>query len=117
MEELCIRIDCDMEWQHPTYAGKTHRAPPTRDRRNSRGLVASLVPQARAPSLEAKIAVVCMTKQPIAFETWLEHHTRLGVMAFYIRVEDTRLRRAPSSLVRFSGSTLYVAAPRCYMIL
>ena len=37
-----------------------------------------------------QLAVACMTKQPLAFRTWLEYYrTELRVCRFYIRVEDT----------------------------
>lgn len=39
---------------------------------------------------EVRLAVVCMTKQPLALRTWLEYfHRQLKVCQFYIRVEDT----------------------------
>ena len=38
----------------------------------------------------ARIAVATMTKQPLAFETWLTYHRQvLGIEKFYLRVEDT----------------------------
>lgn len=37
-----------------------------------------------------RLAIVCMTKRPVNFETWLAHHREhVGVARFYLRVEDT----------------------------
>ena len=36
-----------------------------------------------------RIGVVCMTKQPACFETWLQHHVSIGAERIYLRVEDT----------------------------
>jgi hypothetical protein len=51
---------------------------------------ALLAPPAAAAPLPVRLAVVCMTKRPLSFRTWLEYfHTAVGVSRFYIRVEDT----------------------------
>ena len=44
-----------------------------------------------APASNSKISVgiVCMTKQPMDLIGWLEHHRRLGVLKFYLRIEGT----------------------------
>ena len=37
-----------------------------------------------------RLGVVCMTKKPIHLDSWLSHHANaLGVVRFYLRVEDT----------------------------
>ena len=36
-----------------------------------------------------RIGVVCMTKQPACFESWLQHHVSIGAERIYLRVEDT----------------------------
>ena len=56
--------------------------------------IASLLPRGSAePSTAAvsvRLAIACMTKQPLGFQTWLEYHRAIiGVARFYIRVEDT----------------------------
>ena len=39
---------------------------------------------------DIKIAIVCMTKNPISFEDWLLHHfNNIGVVHIFLRVEDT----------------------------
>lgn len=47
-----------------------------------------------------RLAVVSMTREPIAFESWLRHHRALGVERFYLFVDatpalETALRRSP----------------------
>lgn len=38
----------------------------------------------------ARIGIVCMTKRPTAFETWLKYHRDIcNIEHFYLRVEDT----------------------------
>lgn len=36
-----------------------------------------------------RLAIVSMTKRPVDILGWLEHHRRLGVERFYLRIEDT----------------------------
>lgn len=36
-----------------------------------------------------RVGIVCMTKRPIAFDTWIEYHRTLGIRHFFIRIEDT----------------------------
>ena len=37
-----------------------------------------------------RLGVACMTKKPDYLETWLQHHVdALGVVRFYLRIEDT----------------------------
>ena len=43
-------------------------------------------PKSRIP---VRIAIVSMTKNPLAFRTWLLHHREIGVEHFFLRVEDT----------------------------
>lgn len=41
-------------------------------------------------SLGVRIGIVCMTKCPVNFETWLTYHAEMiGVERFYLRIEDT----------------------------
>ena len=54
------------------------------------GAGASPCPPAPPPGTAVALGIVCMTKQPHDFATWLHyHHTRVGVERFYIKVEDT----------------------------
>ena len=48
-----------------------------------------LAAAAAATSGPFRLGVVCMTKRPLCFATWLEYHLCLGVERFYVRVEDT----------------------------
>ena len=56
------------------------------------GLIAAAL-EAKAPPSAVPppaIGIVTMTKNPIAFGTWLAyHHDHCGVCKFYVRVEDT----------------------------
>ena len=64
----------------PEYATRQIRLPPC-----------AAEPQP-IPSSDAhfRLAVVCMTKRPMNFETWLQYHRDVvGVRRFYLRVEDT----------------------------
>ena len=38
---------------------------------------------------QVRIGIAVMTRNPIAFETWLEHHRNIGIIHFFIRVEDS----------------------------
>ena len=40
-------------------------------------------------SCSVAVGIVCMTKQPVDLIGWLEHHRRLGIRRFFLRVEDT----------------------------
>ena len=59
----------------------------------SGGLIAAAAAQANPRASERaapRIGIVCMTKQPIAFHTWLTyHHEVCGIERFFLRVEDT----------------------------
>ena len=53
-----------------------------------------------ATTQRVRLGVVCMTKRPLDFFTWLRHHRDLGVEHFFLRIEDTpdlldTLQRAP----------------------
>lgn len=80
----------------------------------------SLVRPRRTPPLNAdhgrdvKIGVVCMTKHPVAFDTWLRHHREhLGAVKFFVCVDDTphlanRLEHETDCVVtRSSGDQAY----------
>ena len=36
-----------------------------------------------------KVAIAVTTKNPLFFETWLDHHRRIGIEHFFIRVEES----------------------------
>ena len=52
-----------------------------------------------------RIGMACMTKNPIAFRTWLKHHKRIGVEHFFIRVEDSPDVKELLSSEPWSGCT------------
>ena len=35
---------------------------------------------------QPRLAIACMTKNPIAFDTWLKHHRDLGICHFFLRI-------------------------------
>lgn len=45
-------------------------------------------PPAAAPGA-VRLGVVCMTKDPLAFQTWLRHHQDVGVCHYFLCIEDT----------------------------
>ena len=51
---------------------------------------ASLSQTAAENDADFRLGIVCMTKRPANFETWLAYHRDVvGVARFYLRVEDT----------------------------
>lgn len=50
---------------------------------------AAATPQASPSRGGVSIAIVSMMKRPLDLLGWLEHHARLGVRRFYLRIEDT----------------------------
>ena len=53
---------------------------------------------------QLRIGLVCMTKRPIHFETWLAYHADVvGVERFYLRVEDTPELEAMLTSERWAG--------------
>lgn len=64
---------------------------------------------------DIRLGIVVMTKNPIAFETWLAHHRSLNVQHFFIRIEDTPdlhaalQSHADLTLVASSGTQSYFA--------
>ena len=45
-------------------------------------------PSAKA-KIQSKVAIVCLMRKPIDLPLWLEHHRKLGISKFYIRLEDS----------------------------
>lgn len=44
---------------------------------------------AKESTSKVRLGIVCMTKRPMCFETWLSYHVEIGVEVFYLRIEDT----------------------------